>query len=93
MGTSVDTFFSVGTNVGIFVATNVATHDKLVYITLTTCRGTSEPKTAKVTRISAKMRQKNPFSLATAAGNRKTAKKRGTPGTQWGGGVAAPRPS
>lgn len=88
MGTSVDTFFSVGTNVGIFVATR----DKLVYITLTTCRGTSEPKTAKVTRISAKMRQKTPFSLATAAGNRKTAKKRGTPGTQWGGGVAAPRP-
>lgn len=25
MGTSVDTFFSVGTNVGIFVATNVGT--------------------------------------------------------------------
>lgn len=43
--------------------------------------------------MSAKMKQKSPFSLATAAGNRKTAKKRGAPGTHWGGGVAAPRPS
>ena len=70
----------------------MGTNSESVYITQATCRGITEPKTAKISRISAKMKQKSPFSLATAAGNRKTAKKRGAPGTHWGGGVAAPRP-
>lgn len=39
----------------------MGTNSESVYITRTTCRGITEPKTAKISRISAKMKQKSPL--------------------------------
>lgn len=43
------------------MGTNVGTDSESVYITRTTCRGITELKTAKITRISAKMKQRSPL--------------------------------
>lgn len=73
------------------MGTNVGTDSESVYITRTTCRGITEPKTAKITRISAKMKQKSPLFPGCRRRQSKNSEKARSTGNPLGrrGGRAA----
>ena len=70
----------------------MGTNSESVYITLTTCRGTSEPKTAKITPDFSENEAKEPLFLGYRRRQSKNSEKARNTGNPWGGGVAAPRP-
>lgn len=67
----------------------MGTNSESVYITRTTCRGITEPKTAKISRISAKMKQILPGYRRRQSKNSEKARSTGNPLGRRGGRAAS----
>ena len=75
------------------MGTNVATNGKLVYITLTTCRGHLRAQNGQNHPDFSENEAKEPLFPGYCRRQSKNSEKARNTGNPWGGGVAAPRPS